>query len=97
MPEAYSFINSGNEISNILFYKKALSVDKTKKLHHPEIPIWKRTTLSLEEAAEYSGIGIHKLRELANMRGCRFVLWNGNRRRIKRKLLDEFLENADAI
>lgn len=61
------------------------------------VPIWQKTTLSLEEAAEYTGIGIHKLRELADMKGCKFVLWNGNRRRIKRKLLDEFLENSESI
>lgn len=61
------------------------------------VPIWEKTTLSLEEAAEYTGIGINKLRELTDMRGCKFVLWNGNRRRIKRKLLDEFIENSESI
>lgn len=61
------------------------------------VPIWQKTTLSLEEAAEYTGIGIHKIRELTDMKGCKFVLWNGNRRRIKRKLIDEFIENSESI
>ena len=31
-----------------------------------EIPIWEKSNLSLEEAAEYSGIGINKHHENTN-------------------------------
>ena len=57
-----------------------------------EIPIWEKSNLSLEEAAAYSGIGINKLREITNEDRCKFVLWEGNKRLIKRRLFDQFIE-----
>ena len=62
-----------------------------------EVPIWKKSNLTLEEAAAYSGIGINKLREITNQEKCNFVLWVGTKRLLKRKLLDEFLEKAYSI
>lgn len=56
-----------------------------------EVPIWEKTLLTVEEAAAYSGIGINKLRSLSDSEKCSFVLWNGNKRLIKRKELDVFL------
>ena len=61
------------------------------------VPIWMKSNLTLEEAAAYSGIGINKLREITNQEKCNFVLWVGTKRRLKRKLLDEFLEKAYSI
>lgn len=57
-----------------------------------EVPIWEKSNLTLEEAAAYSGIGINKLRELTNDNQCGFVLWVGNKRLIKRRQLDEYIE-----
>lgn len=62
-----------------------------------EVPIWEKSNLTLEEAAAYSGIGINKLRELTNDNNCRFVLWCGSKRLIKRKLLDDYLEKTYSI
>ena len=62
-----------------------------------EIPIWEKSNLTLKEAAVYSGIGVNKLRELTNERGCKFALWNGNKRLIKRKELDKFTESSFSI
>ena len=62
-----------------------------------EIPIWEKSNLSLEEAAAYSGIGINKLREITNEDRCKFVLWVGNKRLIKRCLFDHFIEQAYSI
>lgn len=62
-----------------------------------EVPIWEKSNLSLEEAAAYSGIGINKLRDLANEKDCRFVLWVGNKRLIKRRLFDQFIEQMYSI
>ncbi len=62
-----------------------------------EVPIWEKSNLSLEEAAAYSGIGINKLRELTNEKNCRFVLWVGNKRLIKRRLFDQFIEQEYSI
>lgn len=64
---------------------------------YSEVPLWERTTLTIEEAAEYSGIGRNKLRQLTDERNCDFVLWNGSKRLIKRKKLDDFLANQYSI
>lgn len=57
-----------------------------------EVPIWEKANLTLEEVAAYSNIGINKLREITNENGCTFVLFCGNKRLIKRKLFDKYLE-----
>lgn len=62
-----------------------------------EIPIWEKSNLTLEEAAAYSGIGVNKLRELTNDKRCNFVLFVGNKRLIKRRLLDQFTEQVSAL
>lgn len=62
-----------------------------------EIPFWLKSNLSLEEAAAYSGIGVNKLRKLTNDEQCKFVLWVGNKRLIKRSLFDKFIEQAYSI
>ncbi len=62
-----------------------------------EVPIWQKSNLTLEEAAEYSGVGQAKLRELSNDERCEFVLWNGTKRLFKRRKLDEYLDRAYSI
>ena len=62
-----------------------------------EVAIWEKSNLTLEEAAAYSGIGIGKLREITNDERCRFVLWVGNKRLIKRRLFDEYIESCYSI
>lgn len=62
-----------------------------------EVPIWEKSNLTLEEAAAYSGIGVGKLRELTSDHNCKFVLWVGSKRLIKRKLLDQYIQEAYSI
>ena len=62
-----------------------------------EIPIWEKATLTLEEAAAYSGIGINRLRDITNDKSCCFVLFVGTKRLIKRKLFEKFLESTYVI
>lgn len=62
-----------------------------------EVPLWEKSNLTLDEAAAYSGIGINKLRDITNKEDCAFVLWVGSKRLIKRKKLDEYIENAYSI
>ena len=62
-----------------------------------EAPIWEKSNLTLEEAAAYSGIGIGKIREITNEEKCRFVLWVGNKRLIKRRLFDQYIESCYSI
>ncbi len=62
-----------------------------------EVPIWEKSNLTLEEAAAYSGIGTSKLREISDRKNCEFVLWNGAKRLLKRRKLDEYLEREFSI
>ena len=62
-----------------------------------EVPIWEKSNLTLEEAAAYSGIGINKLRDLTSKQDCRFVLWVGSKRLIKRRLFDKYIEQEYSI
>lgn len=61
------------------------------------VPIWEKANLTLEESSAYSGIGINKLREITNDKNCKFVLWVGSKRLIKRKLFDEYIEKQYSI
>ncbi|MCI8783363.1 MAG: excisionase family DNA-binding protein [Dorea sp.] len=61
------------------------------------VPIWEKSTLTIEEAALYSGIGRNKLRQLTDDDNCPFVLWIGSKRLIKRKLLDEHIEKMFSL
>ena len=60
-------------------------------------PLIVTTNLTLEEAAAYSGIGINKLRDLTSEQDCRFVLWVGSKRLIKRRLFDKYIEQEYSI
>ena len=62
-----------------------------------EVPLWEKSNLTLEEAALYSGIGQAKLRELTNDEKCPFVLWNGSKRLLKRRKLDEYTDKAYSL
>ena len=62
-----------------------------------EVPIWEKSNLTVEEAAAYTGIGINKIREMSNGDNCPFVLWVGNKRLIKRRIFDEYVEKQFSI
>lgn len=62
-----------------------------------EIPIWEKYNLTLEEASAYYNIGIGKLRELTNDEGCKFVLWVGNKRLIKKDLFNKYLNEMYSV
>ncbi|MCD8397236.1 MAG: helix-turn-helix domain-containing protein [Lachnospiraceae bacterium] len=67
------------------------------KRKRTEVPLWQKGLLTLEEAAEYTGLGLQKLRELSNDDRCDFVLWNGTKRMFKRRKLDEYLDKVYSI
>lgn len=62
-----------------------------------EVPIWEKSNLSVEEAALYSGIGMHKIRELSDNEECDWVLYVGSRKLIKRKKFDAWIEKQYSI
>jgi len=61
------------------------------------VPVWEKANLTLEEAAAYFGVGINKLREITNDDKCKFVLWVGNKRLIKRKQCESYFNAAYSI
>ena len=63
-----------------------------------EIPYWEKYMLTLREAAEYFHIGEKKMRQIVdeNM-DAKFLLENGNWIMIKKKLFEEYLNNASVI
>jgi len=68
-----------------------------EKNNRGSVPIWEKTNLTVEEASIYSGVGANKLREMTNDPHCPFVLWVGNKRLIKRKKFDAYLEEEYSI
>ena len=74
---------------------KSIKPSNTHK--RPKIPVWERSSLSIDEAAEYSGVGSARLRELTDREDCPFVLWVGSKRLIRRKKLDEYLDKVFSI
>lgn len=62
------------------------------------IAISDRYTLSVEEAAAYFRIGENKLRRLINdNQDADFILWNGNRPQIKRKIFERYIDKLNTI
>lgn len=53
--------------------------------------------LTIDEATAYTGIGRDKLYEMTSREKCPFVLWVGNRRMIKRRVFDEYIEKMYSI
>jgi hypothetical protein len=74
--------------------QEEMAMRKPKK---KETPIWEKELLTMSEANIYSGIGMNKLLELTESRGCKFVVWNGRTRIIIRERLDEFIDKAYSI
>lgn len=48
------------------------------------VPISEKCLLTLDEVAQYTGLGHQKLRNISNEDDCNFVLWNGSKRMLKR-------------
>ena len=63
-----------------------------------EIPYWEKYMLTLREAAEYFHIGEKKMRQIVDDNlDANFLLESGNRIMIKRRLFEEYLDNATVI
>ncbi len=81
-------------ISRIVF-KVKMKIERIDKMKQ-NIPVWEKITMTVEEAAEYSSIGINKIRELSSDPRCNFVIYIGKKRLIKRKEFEKFIaENVE--
>ncbi len=62
------------------------------------IPIWKKYSLSVEEAAEYYGIGEKRLYSILHEHvGADFILEIGSHIRIKRELFEKYLDDTTTL
>ncbi len=61
------------------------------------VPTHLKLTMSIEEAAAYTGIGINKIQSLLNIPNCKFVLFIGKKRLVKRREFEEFISKALVI
>ena len=63
-----------------------------------QVPFGERYMLTVREAAEYFGIGEHKLRDLLDRNPDKNLsVWNGNRQLIRRKKFEEYLDECESI
>lgn len=67
---------------------------KKEKKEVKEVPIWEKLTLTTEEAAAYSNIGICKINKIASEPRCPFVLHIGKKKVIKRKEFEKYIESS---
>lgn len=67
------------------------------KYKNIEVPVWERTLLTLNEASAYTGLGINRLRIIANNPQNNVIVWVGSKRMFKRRVLDEYLEKAISL
>lgn len=63
-----------------------------------QIPIWEKYTLTVAEAAAYFRIGEHKIRRIiSENENAPFIVWNGSRPQIKRKLFEDYIDKVNLV
>lgn len=68
------------------------------KVDPKDVPIWAKYALTIPEAASYFHLGGSKLREIVRKdKYAEYLLWNGGRVYIKRKLFEEYLDKETEI
>lgn len=75
----------------ILRYKQRLEEQAA------QTPIWEKACLTIEEAAEYTGIGRTKLRALVRQKKCPFSIPMGNQILIVRQKFDTYIKGKKRI
>ena len=67
-------------------------------MNYPDVPIWQKYTLTIEEAARYFRIGEKKLRKLVEENpDAGWLIMNGNRAQIKRRQFEKVIDSLDVI
>lgn len=67
-------------------------------MNYPDVPIWEKYTLTIEEAARYFRIGEKKLRKLAEENpDASWLIMNGNRVQIKGRQFEKVIDSLDVI
>lgn len=65
------------------------------KLKDNSIPVWEKVMLTVEEASQYSDIGVNKISSMLNEPGCPFLFCVGKGKRlVKRKEFEKYIEKT---
>ena len=77
----------------------SLDYCRGEAMHNTEkIPFWEKYTLTIREAAEYFHIGENRLRLIVDENPhADFILMNGNRVMIKKKLFEKYIDSISEI
>lgn len=72
--------------------------DGSRIQEYDNVPIWRKYSLSIEEASEYYGIGTKRLYRIIHENSkADFILELGSHFRIKRVLFEKYLDDATTI
>lgn len=75
-----------------------LLTDKTLVEKDAVMPWWEKYTLTVEEASKYFGIGEKSLRRfIKNHHNENFIICNGTKVHIKRKLFEQYIDEKLSI
>ncbi len=79
--------------TGLMFMAAELMREQYDSKSHSEtkVELKDKKLLSVEEAAELFGIGRGKIRELSDSEDCKFVIWIGAHRKIKRDAFEQFV------
>ena len=58
------------------------------------VPIYHKITLTIEEAADLTNIGINRIDAMLRKPNCPFVLFVGTKKLVKRKEFEEFISKS---
>ena len=61
------------------------------------IPVPQKLTLTINEAAAYSNIGINKINSMLRTPNCPFVLFVGNKKLVKRKEFEKYISESLSV
>ena len=59
------------------------------------VPVYKKVLLTVEEASDYSGFGVNKVRNLIKEKNANFVVNNGNKHLIMREKFEQYILNME--
>ena len=59
------------------------------------VPVYKKVLLTVEEASDYSGFGVNKVRNLIEEKNANFVVNNGNKHLIMREKFEQYILNME--
>ena len=77
--------------------KKILEKSERVDEYMNKVPVWEKVALTVEEASEYSNIGLNKIREIMKDHRQDFVLSVGGRKLIKRKEFERYISKTREI